>query len=175
MSIFPYIPDLAGDKIAGLTRFIADEFKKQHGVSVKVEATANPYDLNKLRSVYLADGEDSYDVMEVDTVLLGELAKSGHLQPLEDHFKETEDIFASAVRSVNSSRHLKEHLYGVPTLQCANFLMELADVNLSPKSPLLEEWKSFDQLKKVLDWEERENAHRILLAGDFILPSQTSS
>ena len=68
MSIFPYIPDLAGDKVAGLTRFIADEFKKEHGVSVQVEATANPYDLNKLRSVYLADDEDSYDVMEVDTV-----------------------------------------------------------------------------------------------------------
>ena len=165
VSIFPYIPDLAGDKLAGLTRFIADEFKKEHGVSVKVEATADPYDLNKLRSVYLADGEDSYDVMEVDTVLLGELAKSGHLQPLEDHFTVTEDIFASsAVRSVT---YLKEHLYGVPTLQCANFLMELADVNCSPKSPILEEWKSFDQLKKALDRAERESAHRILLAGDF--------
>ena len=170
VSIYPYIPDLAGDKLAGLTRFIADEFKKEHGVSVVVEANekADPYNLPHLINKYLADGEDAYDVMEVDTVLLGELAKSGHLQPLEDHFKVTEDIFASsAVRSVNYSRHLKEHLYGVPTLQCANFLMELADVNSSPKSPLLEEWKSFDQLKKALDRAERESAHRILLAGDF--------
>ena len=167
VSIYRCIPDLAGDKLAGLTKFIADEFKKEHGVSVKVEATADPYDLNKLGSVYLADGDDSYDVMEVDRFLLVELVKSGHLQPLEDHSTVTEYIFASAVRSVNSSRHLKEHLYGVPTLQCANFLMELADVNSSPKSPLLEEWKSFDQLKKALDRAERESAHRILLAGDF--------
>ena len=169
VSIYP-IPDLAGDKLAGLTRFIADEFRKEHGVSVTVEVTDDKhlYNLEKLRNAYLADGEDSYDVMEVDTVLLGELAKSGHLQPLEDHFTVTEDIFASsAVRSVNYSQHLKEHLYGVPTLQCANFLMELADVNYSPKAPLLEEWKSFDQLKKALDRAERESAHRILLAGDF--------
>ena len=30
MSIYPYIPDLAGNKLAGLTRFIADELKKEH-------------------------------------------------------------------------------------------------------------------------------------------------
>ena len=163
VSIYP-IPDLAGDDLAGLTRFIADEFKKEHGVSIKVEATAKLYDLDKLRSDYLSDGEDAYDVMEVDTVLLGELAKSGHLQPLEDHFTVKEDIFASsAVCSVN----LEEHLYGVPTLQCATFLMELADVNYSPRSPILEEWKSFDELKKALDRAEHESPRRILLAGDF--------
>ena len=168
VSIFPYIPDLAGDKLAGLTRFIADEFKKEHGVSVQVEATADPYDLMKLKNNYLADGEDAYDVMEVDTVLLGELAKSGRLQALEDHFTVTADVFASsAVQSVSYSPHLKSHLYGVPTLQCASFLMELADVDHTPKSPLLKDWNTFDQLKEALDREEQASAHRILLAGDF--------
>ena len=168
VSIFPYIPDLAGDNLIGLTRLIADEFEKEHGVSVHVEATADPYDLNKLKDVYLADGEDAYDVMEVDTVLLGELVKSGYLQPLEDHFTVTEDIFASsAVRSVNFLWNQTEHLYGVPTLQCANFLMELAGENYSPKRPVLEEWKRFDQLTKALDRAERRSGHRILLAGDF--------
>ena len=42
VSIYLYIPGLAGDKLAGLTRFIADEFEKEHGVSVEVEATASP-------------------------------------------------------------------------------------------------------------------------------------
>ena len=52
MSIYLYIPDLAGGKLAGLTRFIANEFKKlEHGVSVEVEATANTYDLKKLKGV----------------------------------------------------------------------------------------------------------------------------
>ena len=167
VSIYRCIPDLAGDKLEGLTKFIADEFKKEHGVSVKVEATANPYDLNKLRSVYLADGEDSYDVMEVETVLLGELVRSGHLQPLEDYFTVTEDIYASsAVLSVSYSLHLKDHLYAVPTLQCASFLMELADVDYTPKSLLLHDCKSFDQLKDALDRAD-EKSCRIILAGDF--------
>jgi len=167
VSIYPYIPDLAGDKLAGLTRFIADEFKKEHGVSVEVEATADPYDLNKLRSVYLADGKDSYDVMEVETVLLGELVRSGHLQPLEDYFAVAEDIYASsAVLSVSYSPLLKDHLYAVPTLQCASFLMELADVDYTPKSLLLHDCKSFDQLKDALDRAD-EKSCRIILASDF--------
>ena len=164
VSIYPYIPDLAGDKLAGLTTFIANEFEKQHGVSIKVEVTANPYDLDKLKSIYLADGEDAYDVMEVDTVLLGELAKSGHLEPLEKYFTVTEEDFAfSAVHSV----YLEKHLYGVPTLQCANFLMELTDVQDSSKSPILEEWKSFDKLQQALNQAEHGFPGRILLAGDF--------
>ena len=77
VAIFPYIPDLAGDKLAGLKRFIADEFKKVSGESIEVETDADPYDLNKLKSTYLTDDRDAYDVMEVDTVLLGELVKTG--------------------------------------------------------------------------------------------------
>ena len=168
VSIFPYIPDLAGDKLVGLTRFIADEFKKQHGVSVTVEATADPYNLSELKGKYLADREDAYDVMEVDTVLLGELAKSDLLQPLERHFEVTTDVFASsAVHSVSYNPNLKSHLYGVPTLQCASFLMELADVDHVPKNPLLKDWNSFDKLKETLDKAEQESGHRVLLAGDF--------
>ena len=167
VSIYPYIADLAGDKLAGLARFIGNEFKKEYGVSVEVEATAKPYDLKKLTSDYLADGEDAYDVMEVDTVVLGELAKSGHLQPLEDHFTVTADVFApSAVHSVSYSPHLKSHLFAVPTLQCASFLMELVDVDYTPKSLLLKDCKSFDQLKDALDQAEQKCC-RIILAGDF--------
>ena len=167
VSIYPYIPDMAGDKLVGLTKFIADEFKKVHGVSVEVEATADPYDLKKLKRNYLANGDDAYDIMEVDTVLLGELVKSGHLQPLEEHFTVTADVYASsAVHSVSYSPHLKTHLYAVPTLQCANFLMELVDVDFTPKSLLLKDCKSFDQLKDALDRSE-QNCCRILLAGDF--------
>ena len=170
VSIYPYIPDLAGDKLKGLTRFIADEFKKEHGVSVEVEATADVYDLEKFTSTYLADGEDAYDVMEVDTILLGELAMQDLLQPLEGHFPVTDDVFASsAVHSVSYSLQSKSHVYGVPTLQCANFLMELADLDHTPKSPLLKDWNTFDELKKALDRGQAEQgcASRIRLAGDF--------
>ena len=168
IAIFPYIPDLAGDKLVGLKQFIADEFKKKCGESVQVETKADPYDLKKLTSTHLSNGEEAYDIMEVDTILLGELAKAGCLQPLEGHFKVTEDIYtASAVQSVGYSPHFKQHLYGVPTLQCASFLMELADKDNKPKEPLLKEWKSFDELKKALDKAESESGPKVLLAGDF--------
>lgn len=147
---------------------IADEFKKEHGVSVTVEVVEDPYDLKQLISKHLADSDDAYDVMEVDTVMLGQLAKSGNLQALlEEYFEVTRDVFASsAVESVSYAPHLKSHLYGVPTLQCAKFLMELADVDHSPEDSLLKDWISFDQLKEALDQEE-ESGHRILLVGDF--------
>ena len=114
VSIFPYIPDLAGDKLAGLKQFIADEFKKAYGQRVEVETTADQYDLKKLKSSYLIDDKDAYDVMEVDTILLGELAKTDLVQALEDHFEVKTDVFTSAVHSVRYSPHLKSHLYGVP-------------------------------------------------------------
>ena len=89
--------------------------------------------------------------MEVDTILLGELAKTDLVQVLEDHFEVKTDVFtSSAVHSVRYSPHLKSHLYGVPTLQCASFLMELADVDHTPNTPLLKDWKSFKELKDCL-------------------------
>ena len=49
--------------------------------------------------------------MMLDTILLGEIVQTGHLQPLDDHFTVTEEEFApSAVHSVTS----KSRLYGVP-------------------------------------------------------------
>ena len=168
VSIFPYIPDLAGDKLAGLKQFIANEFKKKYGQQVEVESTADPYNLKKLKSNHLTDDKDAYDAMEVDTILLGELAKTGLLQTLENHFEVGTDVYtSSAVHSVRYSPHLKSHLYGVPTLQCASFLMELADVDHTPKTPLLKDWKSFKELKEVLDKAEAESDHRLLLCGDF--------
>ena len=173
VAIFPYIPDLAGDKLAGLKRFIADEFKKVSGESIEVETDADPYNLSKLKSTYLTDDRNAYDVMEVDTVLLEELVKTGRLQALEDHFTVTEDVFTpSAVHSVRYSPNLKSHLYGVPTLICASFLMELADVDHTPQKPLLKDWSSFDQLKEALDQAEGSD-HRLLLAGDFQPPGSS--
>ena len=163
VAIFPYIPDVANDKLEGLKRFIVDEFKKQTGEQVEIFTDADPYNLKYFRSKYLGDGPDAYDVMEVDTILLGEIVKTGNLQPLDDHFTVTEEEYApSAVHSVTSS----SRLYGVPTLQCASFLMELVDKDHHPTTPLLKDWSSFDQLKKVLDQAE-DQGHKILLAGDF--------
>ena len=163
VAIFPYIPDLAGDELAGLRQYIADQFKSVTGLKVEVYTKGvNPYDLDALQSTYLTDGKDAYDLMEVDTVLLGELVEAGLLQPLDGY--EPTDVFApSAVHSVTYSGHV----YGVPTLQCANFLMELKDKERYPKLPLLNDWSSFDQLKNTLKSAEAKSGHKIPLVGNF--------
>ena len=171
VAIYPDIPDLAGDNLEGLKQFIADAFKKVSGQSIQVTTDVSSYkDLEKFKSTYLTDDRDAYDVIEVDTKILGELVKTGCLQALEDHFTVTEDDFtSSAVHSVHYPPNLKSHLYGVPTLICAKFLMEFADVDHSPQIPLLKDWASFGQLKDTLDQAEG-SGHSLLLKRDFYPP-----
>ena len=161
VSIYP-IPDLAGDKLDSLKKYIESEFKKEcPGAMIKVESSADIYNAEKMTSTYLGTGKDAYDVMEVDTLLLGEVVEC--LRPLDDHFTITE-YAESAVRSVTFDKKL----YGIPTLQCANLLMELADPDRGPQKPLLRDWTSFGQLKEALDEAINEDScHKPFMVGDF--------
>ena len=166
VSIYPYIPDLAGDKLLSLKKYIAQSFEDATGIKVIVESSAQPYDLDSLKSKYLSHNSDSYDIMELDTILLGELVKSGNVKKIDsikDLNIDTEPFFDWCKKSamVFGSQ------YGVPTLQCASFLMELVSLGHSPARPLLlGEWQSFSALKAALDRQEN-SGHRILVAGDF--------
>ena len=157
VSIFPYIPDLGGDELQGLKKYIATRFEAETGIKVHVSSEPDPYDLKSLESKYLSSNADAYDIMEVDTMLLGELVKSDKVRMLDN--VDTGDFFDWCVQSVT----VGDGIYGVPTLQCASFLMEVISDDHSTQSPLLKDWHSFEQLKGTLDNQE----DRILLAGDF--------
>lgn len=130
-----------------------------------MESKAKPYQLDDLKSKYLSSNSESYDIMELDTILLGELVKSGHIKKI-DHTEmkiDTEPFFDWCKKSAT----VNDNLYGVPTLQCASFLMELVSYGHSPRRPLLlGEWQSFSELKGALDAQEN-SGHRVLMAGDF--------
>ena len=169
VSIFPYIPDLAKDGLESLKQFIARTFKKQTGIEVEVRSDADPYDLNLLKSSYLSSSPtESYDVMELDTIILGELVKSGKVKKIDKVFdaahlqRLTDPLFSWCLHSAK----VKGDLYGVPTLQCASFLVELVSVGHDPKVPLLKDWPSFSELKTTLNRQEK-SGHHILIAGDF--------
>lgn len=164
VAIYSYLPDLAGDELKALRQFIKAEFEKEcPGAAVEVESSADPYNLEEMIAKHLGTGDEAYDIMEVDTLLLGDLVKSGKLQLLDGSVSVTEkDYPASAVQAVKYS---PDKLYGVPTLQCANFLMEIADVGHTPSTPLLQDWTSFEQLKKAVD--KAKNSHKLVMAGDF--------
>ena len=157
VSIYRNIPDLAGDELAGLKQFIVSEFKKEiaEPVDVVVDATVDPYNEEKLKSTYLTDGDDAYDVMELETTnILKNLATTGHLQALDGLFDVNANIYTpSAVDSVKCAPEagMPIQLYGVPTLQCASFLMELADTDFHAEAEVLQDWHSIDEIESTLD------------------------
>ena len=163
VAIFPYIPDIAGDKLKGLTDFIAKEYNeyKHYDVDIEVTTAADPYNLECMRSTYLDSGPDAYDVLEVDTIMLGEIVDTGKLQQLDSNFAVNDDIYLpSAVESVK----IDSTLYGVPTLQCASFMTELSDKNTGPQTPILQDWTSFKEMEKYVD---PAHSNGIRLVGDF--------
>ena len=152
VAIYPYIPDLAGDSFKSLTDFITEEYKKiSPGVDIDITCDWDPYNLDKMNSTYLK--LDGFDVLEVDTIILGEFVEN--LLALDGIFPVNGDIFLpSAVDSVK----IKETLYGVPTLQCASFLTEL---KAQESPPILEDWTSYNKMDHVM------KGAGVRLFGDF--------
>ena len=167
VSMFPYIPDLADDKLDGLKRYIATKFKECTGLEVLVESNADPYNLDQLKTKYLSSDPDSaYDIMEIDAVLLGELVKADCIEKFDDHDIDMRQFFPWCVQSVT----VENEVYGIPTLQCANFLIEVASGDHSAVcSPVLKDWQSstISKLSTAIRHYRTIFGHRILVAGDF--------
>ena len=85
----------------------------------------DPYKLDSLRT-YLGSGASAYDVVEVDTILLGELARSNLIQP--DPNPEVPVNDTSFLRSAVDAVRYNGHQYGIPTLVCANVLAEITSL-----------------------------------------------
>ena len=77
---------------------------------------------------------DSFNILEIDTILLGEVVDSGVLQKLDhDKYKLQENYLDLALNAVC----FKDNYYAVPTLHCANFLIELIDGDVDSKEKTL--------------------------------------
>ena len=77
--IYPYIPDLNRDGLKQLRNYIKKEFEAQFpNVKVQVDGdpnTTDPYLLDNLKA-YLGTASDAYDLVEVNTIMLGEMVKT---------------------------------------------------------------------------------------------------
>ena len=152
VGIYPYIPDLNGDELKGLREFIKQEFEKEHpDINLTVITDWNPYSVEKVADC-LSSHAESFDIVEMDTVLLGEVVDKGVVQRLDlARFDLDNALFPAAVDAVT----YKGNCYGVPTLNCANFLMELiaSDVPISDSEILCSLEKgdhSIKDLRKVI-------------------------
>ncbi|KAL5516627.1 hypothetical protein EMCRGX_G002011 [Ephydatia muelleri] len=115
--IYPYIPDLNKDGLKSLRNYIKKRAEEMNSdITVQVDGDPNLFDLYKLDNLrtYLGSGARAYDVVEVDTILLGELVTSNLIQPDPNPVVPVNDI--SFLRSAVDAVRYNGHQYGIPTL-----------------------------------------------------------
>ncbi|UJR18250.1 hypothetical protein I4U23_005153 [Adineta vaga] len=132
---FPYIPDPYNGNNAHLLQFIRDEFKK---VYPKIRLNFHQmntnddfYDLTFLSNL-LQPNESGYDVVEIDTLVLGDLVDIGLVSPQVNYTypsTETYDWHPAAYSAVQ----VNQATYAYPHIMCAFFLFTHGDVtNMNP-------------------------------------------
>jgi thiamine pyridinylase len=119
VALFPYIPDALGDKHAALQARIKKEFEERYNATL-VLRPFNPadeafYDLKSLTG-WLDKDSHQYDLVEIDAVLLGELAATKLIAPWGKGIREA-DWHPAARRAVT----LFGDIFGAPHLLCSYF------------------------------------------------------
>ena len=86
VAIFPYIPDLKGDGLRSLVEMTKREFEELHPeIDLEVigdQKSLAVYDTEYLEKECFTDTDNAFDIMEVDTMLLGQLVDRNCLQPI---------------------------------------------------------------------------------------------
>jgi thiamine pyridinylase len=120
--LYSWIPDAAGDKFQALSARLEAEFEAEHP---EVDLDVNPscfqddlYEPSQLARSLRGEGECPYDVVEVDTSLLGELVGTGAVRPWSA-LPEGPRWHPAGV----SASTFEGKLYGVPHWQCAHYII----------------------------------------------------
>lgn len=120
-ALFPYIPDAGGDQYAQLVTFVEKSFEAAHpDVDLQLRPISKNddfYDLDALRT-WLATGGENYDLIEIDTVVLGELQDEGLIRPFPANTK-TNDWHPAARAAVSSDAGP----LAIPHLLCGHFVI----------------------------------------------------
>ncbi|MET0404411.1 MAG: hypothetical protein ABW123_18510 [Cystobacter sp.] len=120
--LYSYIPDAAGDGFQALSARIESEFEAEHP---EVDLVVNPpcfkddlYEPSELARSLRGEGECPYELVEVDSSLLGELVDTGAVKPWPalpaGPRWHPAGISAATVRG---------QFYGVPHWQCAHYIV----------------------------------------------------
>lgn len=118
--LFPYIPDVGGDKFQSLIRTLESNFEQAHpqvDLRIVIDPTIDLYDLTPGKQLpqLLGSGAEAAQVVEIDTLLLGDLVASKLVQPT--HMKAL-DAFETAQQAAS----IKGEAYAVPTYVCTNVI-----------------------------------------------------
>ncbi|MFP2958450.1 extracellular solute-binding protein [Myxococcus sp. 1LA] len=115
--LFPYIPDAAGDGFASLKQRLEADFERDHSdidVDIVFDANLDLYDLDEGGTLnqLLGQGPGAAQVVEIDTLIMGDLVSKGWVQPVP---LEAGVAHPAAEQAVSISGQS----YGVPTYLCS--------------------------------------------------------
>ncbi|QRO01607.1 hypothetical protein JRI60_22580 [Archangium violaceum] len=120
--LYSYIPDAAGDGLKAMSARIEADFEQQHP---DVDLVVNPscfkddlYEPTQLASSLQGQGECAYDLVETDTMLLGELVATGAVRPWSA-LPEGVNWHPAGVKAST----LDGKLYGVPHWLCTHYVI----------------------------------------------------
>lgn len=122
--LYPYIPDAAGDGLQAMAARIEAEFERKHP---HIDLVTNPscfaddfYEPSQLARSLKGEGECAYDVVETDTIILGELVAEGAVRPWR-RLPKNIDWHPAGVEA--SRQPGTGALYGVPHWLCGHFIV----------------------------------------------------
>ncbi|CAF2961309.1 unnamed protein product [Rotaria sp. Silwood2] len=161
---FPYVPDSVGDQYKSLFQFIIDEFQSIHP---NIRLHLRPFNISdgfyamSTLTQWLGSNGPEYDVVEVDTVMLGDLVNAGLIAPQRPTLKQVFDWHSAAATSIE----FNQAAYAYPHLMCATFLFTRDDKTAQVST--------IDQLIDVLGSKATVN-YRLVgnLDSSWVLPSR---
>jgi thiamine pyridinylase len=123
VALVPWIPDAAGDDFASLRRMLEEGFESQHAaidLELRLIKSDDSYHNPTRLAGWLASGR--YDLVEIDSVLLGDLIDADVLEPWPS-VPERDYLAAARSGSTEIDRSGKPVWWGVPHLTCGFFLV----------------------------------------------------
>ena len=117
--LFPYIPDSGEDNFASLISTLESLFERDNpdiDLVLTIDPNMNMYDIPTLAAL-LGSGSNAVDMVEVDTILLGDLVAQNLVQPLP--FDVTGLGFLSTALAASQ---VGDTTYAVPTYLCGNYI-----------------------------------------------------
>ncbi|MBD2680598.1 MULTISPECIES: extracellular solute-binding protein [Nostoc] len=156
VALFPYIPDTANDKYSKLVKRIETEFEQKNpSIDLVLKPLTDDdgfYEPDTLKKwLTESPANNGYHLVEIDTLLLGDLVKSNVIQrwnaPLTQH-----DWHPAARSAVT----VNNQIYGVPHWLCSHFIFS--------RDKSVVEAKSISQLLTALN---RLNPKIPNIAGDL--------
>ncbi|CAF1393978.1 unnamed protein product [Adineta steineri] len=121
VAMYPHLPDSAGDNYAKLLQFINEEFKKiQPTINLQLRPLDQNDDFYSLATLtpWLSTDGTGYDVVEIDTLVLGDLVNAGLIVPQFPISHNHSDWHSAAASAVL----FNQAVYAYPHIMCAYFL-----------------------------------------------------